>query len=192
VSVIKESQGTFEVKLERKNGADGIVSVDYKTTDINAISYKDYIPKTGTIEFKHGEQSKTIPIVIIDGINKILMLKYSKIGFVFKNLNFFFKDKTAEKDESFSIELFNPRGGVKLGRFAKSVITIINDDDLQNINARLANLINANLDEISYEKKTWPQQFIEAMNVNGGDIENANYMDYIMHFFSFPWKVIKS
>ena len=78
-----------------------------------------------------------------------------------------------------------------MGRFAKSVITIINDDDLQNINARLANLINANLDEISYEKKTWPQQFIEAMNVNGGDIENANYMDYIMHFFSFPWKVIE-
>ena len=69
------------------------------------------------------------------------------------------------------------------------MITIINDDDLQNINARLANLINANLDEISYEKKTWPQQFIEAMNVNGGDVENAGYMDYIMHFFSFPWKV---
>jgi solute carrier family 8 (sodium/calcium exchanger) len=148
VSVIKESSGVFEVRLERKNGADGIVSVDYKTTDINAVSYKDYIPKTGTIEFKHGEQSKTIPITIID-------------------------DKTAEKDESFSIELFNPKGGVKLGRFAKSVITIINDDDLQNINARLANLINANLDEISYEKKTWPQQFVEAMNVNGGDIETA-------------------
>ena len=60
---------------------------------------------------------------------------------------------------------------------------------MQNINARLANLINANLDEISYEKKTWPQQFIEAMNVNGGDVENATYMDYIMHFLSFPWKV---
>lgn len=165
VSVIKESQGVFEVKLERKNGADGIVSVDYKTTDINAISYKDYIPKSGTVEFKHGEQSKTIPITIID-------------------------DKTAEKDESFSIELFNPKGGVKMGRFAKSVITIINDDDLQNINARLANLINANLDEISYEKKTWPQQFVEAMNVNSGDVENAKRLDYIMHFLAFPWKVM--
>jgi hypothetical protein len=38
------------------------------------------------------------------------------------------KDKSAEKDESFSIELFDPRGGVKLGRIGKTVVTIINDD----------------------------------------------------------------
>ena len=81
MSVIKESQGTFEVKLERKNGADGIVSVDYKTTDINAISYKDYIPKNGTIEFKHGEQSKTIPITIIDG-------KYRDFYVIFWTFNY--------------------------------------------------------------------------------------------------------
>jgi hypothetical protein len=32
---------------------------------------------------------------------------------------------------SFSIELYDPRGGVKLGRIWKSVVTIINDDGKQ-------------------------------------------------------------
>jgi hypothetical protein len=42
--------------------------------------------------------------------------------------NLKFKDKSAEKDESFSIELYSPLGGVKLGRVWKCVVTIINDD----------------------------------------------------------------
>lgn len=50
-------------------------------------------------------------------------------------------------------------------------------------------MVNADLDVISVVKKGWPQQFQEAMNVNGGDIETASLMDYVMHFFSFPWKV---
>lgn len=127
VYVVKESIGTFEVSVDRKNGADGVVSVAFKTTDINAVADKDYIrkpiwnsflmnrsrklklnftdftAKNGTLEFKHGEITKTIPITIID-------------------------DKTAEKDESFSLELFDAKGGVKLGRVWKTVVTIINDD----------------------------------------------------------------
>ena len=43
VYVVKESVGTFEVQVDRKNGADGHVSVAYKTMDINAIKDKDYI-----------------------------------------------------------------------------------------------------------------------------------------------------
>lgn len=164
VYVVKESIGTFEVSVDRKNGADGVVSVAFKTTDINAIADKDYLTKTGTLEFKHGEMTKTIPITIID-------------------------DKTAEKDESFSIELYDAKGGVKLGRVWKTVVTIINDDDLKNIANRMANMVNADLDAISVVKKGWGQQFNEAMNVNGGDVDSATAIDYVMHFFSFPWKV---
>ena len=43
VYVVKESVGTFEVQVDRKNGADGQVSVAFKTTEINAIADKDYI-----------------------------------------------------------------------------------------------------------------------------------------------------
>ena len=62
-----------------------------------------WLEKTGTLEFKHGEITKTIPITIIN-------------------------DQSAEKDESFSIELFDAKGGVKMGRVGKTVVTIINDD----------------------------------------------------------------
>ena len=39
------------------------------------------------------------------------------------------------------------------------------------------------------EKIKWGQQFVEAMNVNGGDLETATVLDYVMHFFTFGWKV---
>lgn len=165
VYVVKESVGTFEVQVDRKNGADGQVSVAFKTTEINAIANKDFMARSGVLEFKHGEITKTIPITILD-------------------------DQSAEKDESFSIELFDAKGGVKLGRVGKTVVTIINDDDLKNIASKMANMVNADLNAISVVRKSWGDQFTEAMNVNGGDIEEAKPFDYFMHFLCFPWKVL--
>ena len=43
IYVVKESVGTLEAEVERKNGADGQVTVQYKTSDINARANKDYI-----------------------------------------------------------------------------------------------------------------------------------------------------
>ena len=45
VYVVKESIDTFEVDVERKNGAEGQVSVAYKTADVNAVAGKDYVGK---------------------------------------------------------------------------------------------------------------------------------------------------
>ena len=53
--------------------------------------------------FEHGEISKVIAIPIIN-------------------------DLEAEKDESFAVELYDPRGGAQLGKHTKTVVTIINDD----------------------------------------------------------------
>jgi solute carrier family 8 (sodium/calcium exchanger) len=78
VHVVKESAGTFDVLVERKNGADGDVSIHYKTTDINAIGGKDYEPAEGVLEFKHGEVKKTIQIKIIDG-NRVFLKMFFKI-----------------------------------------------------------------------------------------------------------------
>ena len=61
---------------------------------------------------------------------------------------------------------------------------------MKSIANKMANLINADLDAISVVKKTWSQQFHEAMNVNGGDIANASTGDYVAHFIAFPWKVL--
>lgn len=37
-------------------------------------------------------------------------------------------DMSAEKDEHFEIELFDPEGGAKLGQINRTAVTITNDD----------------------------------------------------------------
>ena len=54
---------------------------------------------------------------------------------------------------------------------------------------RVVSLTHMNLDRFSLGSATWGQQFVEAMSVNGGDIENASAIDYVMHLFTFGWKV---
>lgn len=73
VYVVKESVGTFDVAVTRTNGADGKISVDYHTSDINAVSGKDYKPCSETLTFEHNETAKTISIMIMD--DKVSLLK---------------------------------------------------------------------------------------------------------------------
>ena len=56
--------------------------------------------------------------------------------------------------------------------------------------SRLVNMTNANLDALRVDNMTYAQQFRNAMNVNGGDLEGASHLDYLMHFLTFGWKVI--
>ena len=49
--------------------------------------------------------------------------------------------------------------------------------------------VNVNMDAMRVDTSTWGDQFRNAMNVNGGDIENATTTDYVMHFLTFGWKV---
>ena len=53
-------------------------------------------------------------------------------------------------------------------------------------------LTNTNVDDMRVHNETWAQQLKDAMNVNGGDIENASAADYVMHFLTFGFKVWKS
>ena len=50
-------------------------------------------------------------------------------------------------------------------------------------------MTNANLDGMRVDQETWAQQLKDAMNVNGGDVENATAGDYVMHFLTFGFKV---
>ena len=50
-------------------------------------------------------------------------------------------------------------------------------------------LTNTNVDDMRVHNETWAQQLKDAMNVNGGDIENASAADYVMHFLTFGFKV---
>ena len=46
ITLVKESVGKAEIKVTRVNGADGRVSVHYRTKDIDAIATKDYTRKS--------------------------------------------------------------------------------------------------------------------------------------------------
>jgi solute carrier family 8 (sodium/calcium exchanger) len=96
----------------------------------------------------------------------------------------------AEKDENFEVELYEVDNGGKLGKITKTAVTITNDDEFNTIMNKMMMMTSANVDELRVQNETWAQQMKDAMVVNGGDIDNATTVDYIMHFLTFPFKVI--
>ena len=76
--------------------------------------------------------------------------------------------------------------------FLLLIVRLIMISEFKGVVSRIVSLTNANLDQISVAHSTWGQQFSDAMNVNGGDIEGATKVDYLMHFFTFGWKVCAS
>ncbi len=55
---------------------------------------------------------------------------------------------------------------------------------------RLMKMTKYNVDGMSVHNDKWAQQLKDAMNVNGGDVENATAGDYVMHFLTFGFKVL--
>ncbi|KAL4239458.1 hypothetical protein ACF0H5_000273 [Mactra antiquata] len=163
--LFKESIGIARVPLKRSNGADGELKVKWKTTDHTAVGGRDYDETEGELVFKHGEVEKDIEITIND-------------------------DMDFEKDENFEITLESVTKGAFIGKMKKTMITIVNDDEFDGFVSRITELTNANLDSLKKQRATWGQKFVEAMNVNGGDVEHASVFDYVMHFFTFGWKLI--
>ncbi|VDN19107.1 unnamed protein product [Gongylonema pulchrum] len=141
-------------------------SVRYETEAVTAIGDKDF--KTindGELVFVGSEYEKYIDVRIYD-------------------------DMEDEKDETFKINLFSSTGTVTIGPHKRTTVTIISDDNaLKNI-TNIRKLTSHYLRQMSYGADTWLGQLIEATSVNAGDIENATFMDCMMHIFSFPWKIL--
>lgn len=163
--IVKESIGSAILPVIRNQGSDGRIEVSWKTKDIEAVNGQDYSGGEGTLVFEHGEREKVIEIPIID-------------------------DQEYEKDESFEVELMEPTAGAQLGRLKKTVVTIINDDDYTSMLDRVVKITHVNLDRLRIGNASYADQFRDAMNVNGGDVENATFFDYVMHFLTFGFKVI--
>jgi len=163
--LVKESCGEAEIAVLRQNGADGEISIKWRTIDKSAVSGKDYTGGEDLVQFMHGETRQVIKIPIID-------------------------DMEFEKDENFEIELYEPEGGAKLGKINRTAVTITNDDEFNSVLNKMLLMTNANVDSMKVHHETWAQQLKDAMNVNGGDMENASTGDYIMHFLTFGFKII--
>lgn len=164
--IVKESVSNVTIAVERVEGADGKVEVEWKTSDQSAVRGKDYMGEGGTLTFEAGERAKNIEIEIID-------------------------DHQFEKDETFLVEISEIKTeGAKIGRMKRTIVTIVSDDEYKKMFDRVVGMANINLDKLAFGSQTWGQQFTEAMSINGGDIDSASTMDYVMHFLTFFWKVL--
>ncbi|KAK6170125.1 hypothetical protein SNE40_018596 [Patella caerulea] len=163
--IAKESSRRIRIPVQRLSGADGHVSVTWRTKDMTAFDGKDFEGGEGELKFDNGETSKSIDLVL-------------------------FPSNKPERDDSFQVELLETTGGAKLGRLTKTVVTIVNDEEFNGLVSRIVNMTFGNLDGLALEDSTYVSQFKNAMNVNGGDIEGATFVDYLLHFLTFVWKII--
>ncbi|KAI9557826.1 hypothetical protein GHT06_014575 [Daphnia sinensis] len=163
--IVKESVGLAQIPVLRTNGWDGDVSVRWRTLDKKLKSGKTYKGLEGELVFKHAERKRFIEIAISN-------------------------DMALEKDECFEVELFDPSNGAVLGHTTKLAVTITNDEEFNSVVDRLADMTTATMDSMVVHNDSWTSQIKDAMNVNGGDIENATTCDYVMHFLTFGWKII--
>ena len=117
---VNESDKTALIKIDRIEGLNGSISVQYRTKTGNASTPYDFKEKTGTIRFGSGQNSRYLYLNIVD-------------------------DEIQESDEYFDIELFNVTGGGKLiGDEAQlSARVFIIDNDLK------AGKVDFTLSEIS-------------------------------------------
>ena len=78
------------ITVYRLDGAQGVVEVDYATSDGTATAGADYTATSGTLTFNNGETSKTFSVPILP-------------------------DNLVEGDETFFVTLSNPTGGATVG-----------------------------------------------------------------------------
>jgi len=98
----------------------------------------------------------------------------------------------AEKDESFEVELYEPKGGAQLGAIPRIAVTISSDDAFDTLMDKFQAMTSASVESFRVNNNTWGTQIKEALTVNGGDTGSATWGDYVMHVFTFFWKVIFS
>ena len=98
------------VRIQRIKGADGEISVDYETYELDntratATAGTDYEHAAGTLNFRHREVEKEITIRILEG-----------------------KDHNGKRDEFFGIRLKDPKpAGVRISRKDQLIIEIVTD-----------------------------------------------------------------
>ena len=94
----------------------------------------------------------------------------------------------------FQVELFEFGGagaeGAKFGDIPRITVTIASDDEYEEIMNNMIAMTEAQLAELSLYQSSWSKQLKNAMLVNGGNLDNATFSDYFMHFLTFGLKII--
>ncbi|TYP79190.1 Calx-beta domain-containing protein [Paenibacillus methanolicus] len=100
---VSEGDGFIDITVQRDNGIDGEVAVDYEVENGSATGGEDFETIRGTLVF--GPE-----------------LRYKSIRIPIHN------DSAAEEDEAFAVHLMNTSGGASIGERASAIVTIIDND----------------------------------------------------------------
>jgi serine protease AprX len=100
---VSESGSSVTVTVTRSGGSDGVVSVNYTTSNGTATAGADYLAASGTLTFADGDTSESFTVTILD-------------------------DAIDEGDEDLMLSLSGPTGGAGIGSPSNSTLTIIDDD----------------------------------------------------------------
>ena len=100
---VNEDAGTITITVVRTGGSDGIVTVNYATSNGTAEDGQDYTGDSGTLTFADGQASAEIVLQITDDID-------------------------IESNETLTVTLSSPTGGAELGTPSEITVTIVEDD----------------------------------------------------------------
>ncbi len=109
---INEQAGTFTVFVDRAAGSRGAVSIDYATIAGTASAGTDFTATSGTFSWADGESGTKSFVVSINN------------------------DASTEEDETFSLRLSNPTGGVLYGLATNQLITILDSNSAPRISVQ--------------------------------------------------------
>lgn len=98
-----ENGKSVAVKIQRRNGSAGTITVDYRTTPGTATAGSDYTAVIGSVTFGPGETVKTVNIPLLN-------------------------DALIEGSENFGFTIDNVQGGASLLAPRTATITIVDDD----------------------------------------------------------------
>lgn len=147
--LVRESCGTAQIPIKRESGCDGAVDIEWKAINMTAQTGVDFAPASGVLTYQHGQQSGTLELEI-------------------------FNSHSTQKDLCFQIELTKVSPGAKLGQNARTVVTIVDDEEFSSLVKRVIAKTHINLTKFKIGQSSWLDLIRENLNVNGGDTENAS------------------
>lgn len=97
---VSESAGSIDITVVRTDGTNGVLTVNFATSNGTATASTDYVATNGVLTFAEGQTTNAFNIVILD-------------------------DLILESNETVNLALSNAGGGASLGSLSNAVLTII-------------------------------------------------------------------
>merc|ERR1711871_1736737 len=161
---------SVDIPLVRKDGYDGNVLAFFKTTDGTAKANEDFTPLAEDYEVHFEDKAK-------GGVVHIDLLKNPE-----------------NQNKTFTVEITQVEPeGAKLGEFPMCTVIITNDKNYQKLMEDVVAMMDDEMGKYGVGTSSWGEQFHDAMNMGGEGGEDGaepEFMDYLMHFLSFNWKVL--